>query len=307
MGTVPTNRPAIDLRGIEKAVRHVRKFIKKDRKRPSGKAVHDLRTGARRLESALNAFAFNKSHKDKKLLDDLVETRKSAGKVRDMDVLTGHALTLDHKEEEQDCLVKLIEYLGAERETVARKLRQTLRRSGGRLSRHLKRAFRRLQKRAEKTEKQEETDRESQAEVAAKALQLFSELGEPRQLNRANLHPYRLKVKELRYVLQMFGRANNGQLLSKLGDVKDAIGEWHDFVELSSIAGEMLDHGSSCKILAQLRSATDDRFERALSLSNQLRHQYMKQSRIRRRGNRRTGPSQLSRSVLAVVSPLRRP
>lgn len=95
-----------------------------------------------------------------------------------------------------------------------------------------------------------------------------------------------------------------GQLLSKLGDVNDAIGEWHDFVELSGIAGEVLDHEPSCKILAELRSATDYRFERASSLSNQLRHQYGSQHRVRRRGNLRTGPPQLSRSLLAVVSPV---
>jgi hypothetical protein len=42
-------------------------------------------------------------------------------------------------------------------------------------------------------------------------------------LNKPNLHPYRLKVKELRNVLQMADNADQQEFITRLGEVKDAI------------------------------------------------------------------------------------
>ena len=60
-------------------------------------------------------------------------------------------------------------------------------------------------------------------------------LKRPVRLNRNNLHPYRLKVKELRNVLQLSNRADDIEFVEKLGQVKDAIGDWHDWEELVRI------------------------------------------------------------------------
>jgi hypothetical protein len=58
--------------------------------------------------------------------------------------------------------------------------------------------------------------------------------------------PTALKVKELRYVLQLSEDAQKQQLVNKLGAVKDAIGEWHDWEELIAIAANALSHGARC-------------------------------------------------------------
>jgi CHAD domain-containing protein len=67
-------------------------------------------------------------------------------------------------------------------------------------------------------------------------LKLSIELATPATLNRTNLHAYRLKIKERRYVLEMADDPGNQEFIDKLGEVKDAIGEWHDWEELIAIA-----------------------------------------------------------------------
>ena len=79
--------------------------------------------------------------------------------------------------------------------------------------------------------------------------------------------PYRLKVKELRYVLQMAGDAERNELVARLGEVKDAIGEWHDWETLAGIAAEQLTHGARCPLVHQIRSTVSREYDRALALT----------------------------------------
>jgi hypothetical protein len=81
-------------------------------------------------------------------------------------------------------------------------------------------------------------------------------------------------VKELRYVLQLANDSDHQQFVEKLGEVKDAIGEWHDWEELIGIANAVIDHGSNCKLLRELRMTSNSKFARALSLANDMRDTY---------------------------------
>ena len=109
----------------------------------------------------------------------------------------------------------------------------------------------------------------------ATALQLASRLKTPARLSKRTLHSYRLKVKELRYVLQMADAAEHHKFIDKLSEVKDAIGEWHDWDELSGIATELLNHGSRCKLLRELKAVRDSKYDRALLLANEMRNTYL--------------------------------
>jgi CHAD domain-containing protein len=91
------------------------------------------------------------------------------------------------------------------------------------------------------------------ANAAAKAVRLSAQLAEPPRLNKTNLHPYRLKVKELQNVLRMAETPSGFRFVEDLGVVKDAIGEWHDWEELVGIASKLLDHGGNCLLLAELK------------------------------------------------------
>jgi CHAD domain-containing protein len=112
----------VDVERIEKSTSRIAKFLRKNSNRPTAEAIHDLRTDSRRLETAFVTVELNTKGKVKRLLRDLGNVRKRAGKVRDMDVLTAYALTVQPKRE-QDCLVRLFEHLGAERSKYVKKLR----------------------------------------------------------------------------------------------------------------------------------------------------------------------------------------
>ena len=119
----------------------------------------------------------------------------------------------------------------------------------------------------------------------ASSLEIERELSDWPKLNEGNIHPFRLKVKELRYVLQL-GETGDSKLIDTLGAVKDQIGLWHDWSELSAIAAKVLDHGAACPIAAQIRTRTREELQKALDSANRLRADYLtnESSGSRRKG-----------------------
>jgi len=124
----------------------------------------------------------------------------------------------------------------------------------------------------------------------------------PATLNRKNLHAYRLKIKELRYVLETADDPGNQDFIDKLGEVKDAIGEWHDWAELIAIAGDVLDHKANCKLLREVKAISTCKFQNTLSLTNKMRRDYLRFSeRIKNRvSTSKRGPA--VQSVLEAAS-----
>src|SRR5262249_8491585 len=116
---------SFDIQRIHKSTRRIAKFLRKNSKRPSADAIHNLRTSARHIETTLITLGLHSNGQVQRLLRDLDDVRKRAGKVRDMDVLTADALTVE-QDGEQDCLVQLVEHLGAERNKYAGKLRRVI-------------------------------------------------------------------------------------------------------------------------------------------------------------------------------------
>jgi CHAD domain-containing protein len=120
--------------------------------------------------------------------------------------------------------------------------------------------------------KDSQKSREKSADSMATSLQIEQELREWPTLTDKNIHPFRLKVKELRYVLQL-GQNSDSKLVAELGNVKDQIGLWHDWKELAAISSKVLDHGAGCPIAAQIRSRTREELKKALESA--LRAQYL--------------------------------
>src|ERR1700704_1807848 len=288
---------------IKKNIRKLRKLLKKAPKLPNPDEIHDLRTQIRRFEAMLEALDVNCKRNERRVLRYLGRIRKRAGKIRDMDVLTGHASTVQ-VDQERDCLVQLLEYLGAERYRHAEQLHALMGKYGAELRRRLKRTLARLQKLIPGHNKSRSGGRNARAAAMAFVLKLSNELATPATLNRKNLHAYRLKIKELRYVLEIADDPGNQGLIDKLSEVKDAIGEWHDWEELVTIAGEVLDHKENCKLLREVRAISVQKYENALSLTNKMRRAYLHFSgRIRKRVSiRRRRPAVQSLVGAAVVS-----
>lgn len=263
---------SFDLKRVQKSEQRVEKFLRRNSKTPSTAAIHRLRTNTRRLETTFGTLSLHSSAGLKRLLGDLAVVRKRAGKVRDMDVLTADVMNIQ-QDSEQDCLVQLLEHLGAERKRLARKLRRRIDDANPEVWKNLKRSARRLLKRLKEADKHPAESDATQAAMA-KTLSLSFGLVEPSRLSKNNLHEFRLKVKELRNVLLLSAHPDNSAFLKKLGEVKDAIGDWHDWETLIVIAKNVLKHGPSCDLLKHLQDASKLKYERALKLAEQLRQDY---------------------------------
>ena len=283
----------------------LRKLVRKAPKRPTPDNIHDLRTYTRRFEAAASALKLDSRRNDRRLLRDLSRARKRAGKIRDMDVLTSYTASV-HADQQQDCLVQLLEYLGARRYRQAERLQAEMKKRGSALRRRLKRASARIDKIIADTSKDSAAAQDgASADAMASAVKLSEELSVPATLNKSNLHPYRLKVKELRYVLQMSDSPDTHAFIESLGEVKDAIGEWHDWEELIAIAADLDEHGPNCKLVQELKNVSERKYQRALSLTNQMRRDYLHSSKDSRRRTSvrklRPGPP-LLHAVSAIAS-----
>jgi CHAD domain-containing protein len=285
---------ALDPKKLQKPFDKLRKTLKKLPRQPTPEEVHDIRTQTRRVEATLHALHFDRVRPGKRVLKAVTPVRKRAGKVRDMDVLTGFASTLDGSSD-RDCPVQLLEYLGHERYRSTRKLRQIVAKKQGSTSRFLKRIERSIKRHVNGGRGREDWS----ADAATDALQLSRELANWPKLTKDNLHPFRLKVKELRYVLQLSG--DNNELIQKLGEAKDKIGEWHDWVELATIADEVLQHTARCDVREQIHAGAQQRFTDALTTANQLREKYFAPSSAKKRG---TNGTRVKERVLEVAAEL---
>lgn len=246
---------------IEKDVRKLRNLVTKLPRNPTPEEIHRLRTRVRRFEVELQASGLDAQRKEKWLLKQFACIRKRAGKVRDMDVLTAHLSTV-RVDGERDCLIQLFEYLGAKRYEKAERLHQVVKKYRDTINKRLKKVARILEKRMGKS---------SAANAATSAaMQSSAELATYGSLNRGNLHEYRVKLKELRDILQMGEETRKKEFVESLRKIKDEIGEWHDWEELNSIAAKVLDHRAGCKLQRQLKEITQQKYESALSSANKL-------------------------------------
>lgn len=280
---------AFDVSRVRRSLRKLETLLRKTSRRLRPEQVHDLRTRTRRCEAVVGALALDRRN-ERRLLSGLAKVRKRAGKVRDMDVLTGHAATVAVAGE-QECLVQLLEHLGAERHRQAGRLGRVVRDRGRTLRRRLRRTAKRIERRVT-----DETP--GPTEAAASALALSSALATPAVLTRKTLHAYRLKVKELRNVLKTSTEADGNPFVSRLREVKDAIGAWHDWEVLAAIAAEVLDHGPRCALVHELRTIGDREYERALTLTNRMRREYV---RAEGRGGRKPA-SRVLEATASIVS-----
>ena len=290
---------AIDENRILKSIRKLEKFARKAPRRPPPEKIHRLRTNARKVETSLEALALDSRKTERRAIKEIRKVHRRAGKIRDMDVLTGYLATL-HMDEEQDCEIQVFEHLGAERQKQAKKLRRVLVKEDGYFIKRLRKTS------ADVRTVLEDTGSAPKAvsEAAATALQLSSELAATEKFHRGNLHPYRLKVKRLRYLLQMADDSGDQRFVDELGRVKDAIGEWHDWEELVAITRDVLDHGAACKLVRKLKDIADSKYNTAIESAENLRNVYLRPATRKRARSAKPDSHLLASSVLAATSAL---
>ena len=249
---------------VEKPLRKLRKQVNGFGSNPRPDEVHSLRTQTRRLEATVAALAIEREKEPRRLLRLVTPVRKAAGKVRDMDVLIGHVLTLSC-ERGSASVVRLLEDLASLRVKSARKLERVVSRHTGEIRKRLKLSSKLMRKRLK--------DGSAAVDGDAAPQILITELSHWPGLDEGNLHLFRIRIKELRYMVQLNPQADE-KLLQALGDVKEEIGEWHDWVELSNIAGKVLDPRSDGDLLKRIAKTAEEKLQIALAGANRLRERY---------------------------------
>jgi CHAD domain-containing protein len=269
----------LDPNKLEKPLVKLRKLVRKVSKVPTQEEVHDIRTNTRRVEATLHALQLGRRRKGRRVLDAVTPIRQKAGDVRDMDVLAGFSARLSSNGDDQ-CLVRLLEHLGEERARGASKLRKTVAKRKKIASRRLRACASLVEKNLDKRGASKQT-----LNATAAALRMSGELTTWPRLSADNLHSFRLKVKEMGYVLQLSGEDN--ELTKSLGEVKDQIGEWHDWTQLDAIAKEVLSDCKNCKVIARIEHTAKQKFETALKAAQQLRSKYFEPQGGRQKRNRK--------------------
>ncbi len=274
----------LNSRELARRLQKLRKSLKGFPRDPTVDEVHDLRTRARRVEYILEALELDSAKNEKKILGHLKSIRTRAGEVRDRDVFTSYVVGLG-TEDEPGCVIRLLHHLGVERHRHATKLHSLMQRDAKELRRRLSRSQRKVKslvKRFAKTRGKVTSKDKSRAEQAplhavSLALRLSKELAAVTHLGPNNLHSYRIEVKRLRSVLEMADEetSEQHQLMKELKQVQDAIGEWHDWVELTGIAREVLQHGTNCSVVKRTAEVAHDKFTRALRITEELRERYL--------------------------------
>jgi CHAD domain-containing protein len=185
---------ALDPNEVQKPLSKLRKLLKKIPKQPTPDQVHDLRTNSRRIEATVKAVQLDRKRKGRRVLKTLAPLRKRAGRVRDMDVLTGFAAGLSANGN-QEAFVQLLEHLGESRFQAARKLHKSVVKRRRTAKMRLKHCSSLVDRNLGSGKRR---SGEWQANAAADALRLSVEIAGWPRLTTQNLHLFRLKVKELR-------------------------------------------------------------------------------------------------------------
>src|SRR4051812_25663557 len=184
---------------VEKPLRKLRKQVNGFASNARPDDVHSLRTQTRRLEATVAALALDREKDSRRLLKLITPVRKAAGKVRDMDVLIGHVLTLAEGQD-SEAVVRLVEQLGKMRVRHARKLRDVIGKRGQDIRKRLKESSRLVRRKM--------NDSSAALDGKTGPQILITELSHWPDLDEGNLHLFRIRVKSLRYMLQFTKQAD---------------------------------------------------------------------------------------------------
>ena len=265
-----------ELERVRKALRELGKSLESLHGESAPKDVHKLRTASRRVEAIAGVLQAADGKKSRRLVKSIEPVRKAAGGVRDMDVLLTAARKLA-RYSDGESLGHLVEYLKTARQQYAAALQHALHHRRKAVREDLKEYSKfvaSVAKHAQSGQHADEKASRAQEEIHTSAMNLMRELGDWTPLDAENLHEFRLKVKQLRYTLQLDEQADSG-LLEALGDVQRRVGDWHDWHQLEQIARQVLVLEEDRTLLDRIGETAKRRFDRALAAANTLRGKYL--------------------------------
>lgn len=252
---------------IKRQINLLRRQLKTFPSNPGPEETHKLRTRIRRIL----AFATVAPQPPKPLLKSILAIRKAAGRVRDLDVITGYVDSLS-KEHNGASTCILLRRLDKRRDRALTQLEKTL-------DRHRKSSRKALlryigQIRSESTA-DEHFDTSLSTHAQSHIAESRFELTHWPEPDESNLHDLRLKAKHLRTLVQLFQPSEQEQIKS-LGDLTGQIGQWHDWLVLATLVHRVMDIDKDSDLIGVIDQFADLHFERALQSALSLRAQHAK-------------------------------
>jgi len=244
MAKIPAQNDAV----FRKLIRRVSKL----EKQATPENLHGFRSASRRVEALIGELAAQASSNDKKLLKRLARLRRKAGKVRDLDAQLSALRSLKIPQEASR-KSRLIHTLGESRATAQKKLHKALDRKSAK----------EIRERAKRAAKQfEASPNMSPVAIAKRILNAVSSTGSAEE----TLHSYRIAGKRARYIAEL---ANDDPaakvLIDQLRQMQDRIGEWHDWLQLTTRAQKLFGGPSDSALVAALRNLTRAKYRQALT------------------------------------------
>jgi CHAD domain-containing protein len=270
-----------ELENIERALRDLGKSLKNLPRNPQPEQVHKLRTSARRVEAIASALPPADGKQSRRLVKSIAPLRKAAGHVRDMDVLAASIRRLSH-EAPGDSLARLAGHFRAARAEEAGELHRAFKHKGKEARHKLKEYAQRVESalvNGNTARNGHGRNGSYQTSIHPTAKHVARTLAEWPELNSGNIHDFRLKVKQLRYILQLDPKADL-EFLESLGKTQRRIGEWHDWAQLAEVARESLNSQKDHALLARINEIEQQKLGRALGQSNSLRRHHLPSSAV---------------------------
>jgi CHAD domain-containing protein len=229
--------------------------------------VHRLRTTIRRIESLVSYAHPELDKKLERSLEKMADLRKRAGKVRDLDVQTEILGTLGNGSSAKD------------RKTLAALLEKKRNRQSKRLQSAVKKIqgskfFVRMDRVAEQAAVlQGEKNRPLAPleEARAQLAEMASDFAARQTMKADRLHDARVTLKRIRYLAELAEKTpEQNNFIRELKAVQDAIGDWHDWQELTSTAEKRFSDRANCVLLREARTVLGARHSDAVSAVNKL-------------------------------------
>lgn len=232
---------------FQKLERDLRKLLSEQH----AESVHSFRTSTRRLQTLLVELLPEHDRNQKKLLKQLDEIRRRAGKVRDLDVQLAalRSLKIPQEPRRKTQLMQRLLELRAKHEKKLRKL----------LTEEMMREIRRRLKKAG-----DSVSFKHSRDPLAVARHLLAQAPAANQLSDDVLHRYRILVKRARYAAEFAPKsAEATRLIAQLKRLQDAIGNWHDWLTLTNTAAGQLGDVHQSPLVAALHNVTGGKFRHA--------------------------------------------
>jgi CHAD domain-containing protein len=251
------------------------RFLDKLAEQPSAENVHRFRTHSRRVETILRELVPDPSRSQAKLLKQLVELRKKAGKIRDLNVQIAAMRNLKMAQS------------GGHKAQFLRSLSEELSEREARIAELLdKKTVRQIQKRLARAST--ELQLPAPTQLLEVAIAKFDEAKITDSFpSDETSHHYRIVGKRARYIAELAGDTPEAtRFIEQLKHMQDLLGEWHDWLQLSMRSERSLGGSEKSPMSAALQNITRVKLRLALTAILETRAAFRQPTAVRKPSKR---------------------